>query len=329
MAKKDTSIATKAETGIAEAPANPMDMFASILGVTQDKLKSVNAAANAAVDQSAIQVSRVLIAQSNSPPVVDQLITIGSLYDSISKESFTVKGEAPWLKDRGTSRTLEYCLFLPVFNLFTEFVKWPTQAEKDAGMKGFHWKSLVITEPRVREGLWKPEGTWVPKEGEKKTPPVTKTQNVIGFMLDPVTFAFKSNPVIMSFSRTSAPAGRRFITACTTHEGSGLPNFYGRAYYFFTEQKQLKTDEKVKYRVMDFAKGPSILDMANGDMELFGNLAKRAFNLQETFTDPEQGRAKQELYLNIAEVSDDESDAGGVDDGNTLEAGEGSDDVSF
>ncbi len=298
-----TQAAREIATATQPKVSGQMAAFAGLdLGIDMTEMQALLNASNQAVDESAILVSRLRMAQSKTPEVESEQVQPKSFFDSISGEQYTQKIAPPWIP-AGAS-PLQCCLFLPIFPLLTEHIKWPSKAERDAGMKNYHWKSVTPSDPRVVEGSWPPDGKWKGAKGE--APPVTKHFNIFGVMLrfDPNVpdYSIWGNPLITSFSRTSAPTGRRLITACTSHQVSNLPNFWGRAYWFYSETE---TKGSNSFQVWNFAKGPSIIDMYAGRPDMLKKVSDMAIYYMKKFTGPE-GRANQEMYLSVAEATDEE-----------------------
>lgn len=301
-----TALTTKvSETGLGTSPVK------SEMERMMEEMQQIDAAINENIEQGEIQVARISIAQPGTPEVASGQDgwKAGMLFDSMNREVITVNGKPPWLLAKGIpADELQSRPFLPVvciFRLPSEYVKWPTKDERESGIRKFHWKDLDAMSPRVREGMWKPKGTWA----GTGAPPVTEHLNVLMLGLNP-DGSIKTNLLIDSFSRTSFRSGQKLVTSLNQHRMNKLP-WWGRVYYLFTDSK---TEEGNTYYRMQFAVGPKLLEY--GDSVLAQETFKACFDNAKALADKQNGRALQELMVNAAAFAEDDvSDVGGGDGG--------------
>jgi len=273
-------------------------------------MNQIDGAIDENIELGEIKVSRISIAQPGTPQVASnqQGWKGGMLFSNLTNEFLSHAGKSPWLIAKGLEpseiRTQEYCNFVPIFRLPTEYCKWPNKEEREAGMKRFHWKTLNKNEPRVREGIWENRGGTFNGKG---APPVTEHLNVLGIVLNDDGTPM-SGLVVASFSRTSFPTGELLVTNCKEQKMTGLP-FWGRVYHLYTESTT--NDQRQTYYVLQFAKGKELLKFGDPDMMKAVNrmCMKTAFDL----SDPVNGKKLQELYINAAGMADNVDDAGGDD----------------
>jgi hypothetical protein len=306
VASKGGAVARSAQTAY---PAHVTE-GAALLGISEEEfLRDMMVADDAImenVEEGEIQISRIGIAQPTSPKVAgnEDGWLAGMLFDNQSQEIITTSGKAPWqlAKNLPDVDTLHYVAFVPLFKLPNEFVLWPTSEERDAGMTRFYWKTLDGSEERVREGMWKPKGTW---EGTG-SPPVTETINILGICLNDDGTP-KSGLIVATFARTSFKTGKKLVTACVQQKMNKLP-FFGRVYYLYTEKK-IEPKKKQTYYIIQFAKGPQLLQFGSNP-EVTASLYREAHAAQKKLSDATNGRYLQELYINAAKLADaDESGA--------------------
>ena len=286
-------------------------------------MQSINEIDKAIQDNVAvgeIQVSRISIAQPSTPEVASKVQgwESGQLFDSMSREVITTYGKPPWLLARGVDpsdvKATHYLPIVFIFKLPNEYVKWPDKEERDAGMKNFHWKSLDPGEPRVREGLWKPKGTW---RGEG-SPPVTEHINLLAIGLD-TDCSPRTNLIVASFSRTSFRTGQKLVTSLSQHKMTNLP-YWGRVYYLFTESH---TEDILTWYTIGFAKGPNVTKFgveAGGDDENNRALIANCFKYARDLANPNTGRELQELMINAAAFAADDAGDGGSAGGESAES---------
>lgn len=284
----------------------------------ESAMKQINAATMENIGVGEVQISRLSIAQPGTPEVAsnEQGWQAGMLYDSMSREPISLFGKPPWMLARGIDpgelKAVHYVPMVYMFKLPTEFVKWPSKQEREAGIKQFHWKDLDKFSPRVREGLWKPKGTWIGEKGQ--APPVTEHMNLLGFGLDEHC-NFKSNLLISSLSRTSYPVGKKLVTALQQHKMNNLP-WWGRVYYLFTEPRRDELNNT--YYVICFAKGPMLLEygsVVGGDNSQNKNVFNQCFKMSKSLSDQVHGRALQESMLNAAQITEEASEPSEVVEG--------------
>jgi hypothetical protein len=309
------------------------------IGITADDYKDIAAAMSENIGLGEIQISRISIAQAQSPEVMNQLAGFapGVLFDSSSKEPISLFGKPPWLIQKGVDPAeLKGMYYLPlvfVFKLPTEYVLWPTKEERQQGIKNFHWKCLDAMDPRVREGMWPPKGIWKPKEGGPKAPPVTEHINLLAIPLNEDATS-KCGMMVASFSRTSFKTGKNIVTALQQHTLNPQPAskfWFSRVYYLYTELAKYQGGSCYVYR---FAKGPSIFNFGatpDSDLEANKEIFRLCLDQSKQLSSRETGRQLQEMMINAAQFSDDEAMYGGDDTGESTETGgtENSDDPTF
>ena len=193
------------------------------------------------------------------------------------------------------------CVFVPIFKLPTEYIKWIPKADQKPGELAWEWKTLDAEDPRVREGIWAPRGTF---KGNK--PPVTENINFLGTVLD-LDGSVIAPFIIATFARTSFNTGKDLVTAMQSHGMSGLKP-WGRCYHLYTkkESKEVGGTTSVYY-VMRIAKGPALADFSPKAEPALAQLAL-------WLADPEEGRQRQENMINRSILGDeavDEVDADG------------------
>lgn len=312
MPTEDTKITKTPETGIVR-----QDFLTQAGGEGFYKdLQDIDSALQSNIEFGEIQISRISIAQPGTPEVAgnEDGWSGGMLFDSMSREIVTLNEKPPWMIAKGVSESeLKPRPFLPVvciFRLPSEFVKWPDKDERDQGMKNFHWKDLDVQSPRVREGLWKPKGTW---QGTG-APPVTEHLNILTMGLN-MDASIRTNLLVNSFSRTSFRTGQKLVTSLNQHRMTKLP-WWGRVYYLFTEAK--KNEKNQTYYVLMFAKGPKLEDfgLRENAIEVFQNSYEQA----KLLADKTSGREYQEMMINAAAFAEDDGGdhvEGGDDTGTT------------
>lgn len=265
------------------------------------ELDNINKANEENIEEGEIQIPRLSIAQPGTPEVAsnEEGWIGGMLYENINREVVTTSGKPPWLLQKGIPaadlKTAPYLVFVPIFRLPTEYAKWPSKEERDAGQKIFHWKTLDKADPRVREGVWPPVGTF---SGEG-APPVTSHLNILGMILNEQG-EIVVPMIVVSFSRTSFKTGNKLVTACQIqNKMAGKLPFWGRVFYLFTEPK--KNDNNQTYYILRFAKGRKLVEFTqNPDQgkQLFMQCYKLAKELAEAKDGI--GRRRQERIINAA-----------------------------
>lgn len=268
-----------------------------------------------------LQISRIAIGQPLTPEIAQKVQGYegmdGCFLDSISREIISTRGKYPWLLERGVEarsiRDLHYLPVIPIFKLPTEFALWPSKDERKADPKNkrFHWKTLDATEDRVRDGLWPPKGRQPVVKGE---PP--KVTEHINWLVLPLDKDFIQNGAlkVQSFSRTSFKAGQRLTTNIANLKlNKRLPAF-GQIQYLFTGMPE--TNDQGTFYVIQVAPGPLISAIPDGR-----DYFRMAMDLAKKFADPQTGRQMQEMYINAAAFTEDESiegeagsGSGGTDD---------------
>jgi hypothetical protein len=287
---------TRQETSL--APASTA-LQADDLSFDPASWREIDKAMDENIAATELQFSRLAIAQPLVPEVVEEAEgwQKGGFYDSVTREPLFMRELPPWLLAKGIPKSelkpQTFLPFVPIFKLPTEYVKWPTKEERKAGVKMFHWKSLDPNEQRVREGVWPPVGVW---QGQG-APPVTQHCNIFGFPVD-LEGSKLSNSMIASLSRTSFKTGRKWVTQIKHHRMNNLAP-WGRIYYLYTE---LKTFDEGQAFVLQFAKGPKLLELSNGQ-----ELHRECFTIAKQLADGESGRAYQEAILAAAQFALDEA----------------------
>lgn len=259
------------------------------------------------VDASEIKIPRMAIMQPTSPLVAgrDADFKSGQVIDNVDHILLSREVRSPWLEGKvepSAIPTIDAVLFLPIFKLPTEAVKWK---DRDTEGKGMWWKTLDLKDRRVREGCWPPHGVWQAAEGaNKKSPPVTINTNFAGAVYDPENP--NSGPLleacIGTFAKTSSGAGKDLITKVSSGMRSNIPIF-GRLYWLWLAE--LHNDvKKSTYYAFRCSIGPLITEFFNmGALKEAGQSAVSLFN---TFRDKENGRAAQEGFLNASSLDDDD-----------------------
>lgn len=276
------------------------DFFSGI----SDELKGIYQASDENIDNSELQIARIGIVQPLSPEVANQVEGWkgGMLYDNVTRSVISSPMKQPWLKYRGIAeeqlRTVDTLIFVPIFKLPTEYVRWPNKEERAAGQKTFQWKTLDATETRVREGMWKPKGTWV----GKGSPPVTEHLNIVGAAVNQDGSVI-SLPIVLSFSRTSYPTGKKFVTFCQNLKLKNLP-WWGVPQYLYCDK--ITNTRNETYYVLRFATGPTL-------QQIFPQEVGRALHLDclklaKELSNPETGKIFQQNLINAAAIAPEESD---------------------
>lgn len=239
-----------------------------------------------------LQISRVAIMQPQSPEVTNQEpgYRAGQLADNLTREVLSHFIKQPWLKGKVPDDELgdvNVMAVVPIFKLPTEFIKWKDL--KTEG-RGFHFKTLDPRDPRVREGVWPPRGTWGNKPGQEGAPPVTENMNFLCVVLNPTETPFEVQVtfIVVTFSRTSATAGKRFLQHILQNKMNKLP-FWGRVFYIWTKKE---TNEAGVFYVMKIAKGPRTQDVAPHILDECFMMAKRL----------SESREFQETMINAAHL---------------------------
>jgi len=309
-----------------QGPSRPLRTFEGTAGLETDpdeiarQMAEINAAMGENIGQGEIKVSRMAIAQPGTPQVAanEPGWKGGMLFSNLTKEIFSVAGKAPWLLSKGISptevRTYDYANFVPIFRLPSEYCKWPTQEERDAGIKQYHWKTLNLNDPRVQEGLWRPKGIW---QGTG-APPVTEHLNILGYCLNDDGTP-RSGLVVASFSRTSFPTGELIVTNCREQLMQGLA-FWGRVYHLYTEPTKNKKNQT--YYVMQFAKGKKLLEFGTEEnRDAVKSIFTQCYLTAKELSDKLNGKALQELYINASGLGEDEEAGAAVTGGEGEEGG--------
>ena len=314
MSEEQTTQETTDETGGgANVPAVqqsqvPAQVSSGNLTLNEDQLAVVASAIQENIDSSELQISRLAIMQPQSPEVTndEQGYKKGQIVDNLTREIFTDLGKPPWLLGKVPDDELSdvfHCCLVPVFKLPSEYIKWIPKSEQEPGGDMWEFKTLDQKDPRVREGVWPPIGSY---KGDK--PPVTTNINMLCLIIDNQGLA-KSSFVVATFARTSYNAGKQLVTACNQHPLAGLP-YWGRCYYLSTkkEVKDIGGTDSVYY-IYQVSKGPATGSL-NPHIDAFAG--KMALWL----ADKEEGKARQESLINAAAISDEtgEEGAGGDDD---------------
>lgn len=276
--------------------------------------RDIDQAMDQNISATELQFSRLAIAQPLVPEIVAEVDgwQKGGFYDSVTREPLFIRDLPPWLLAKGIQKSelkvQTFLPFVPIFKLPTEYVKWPTKEEREAGVKMFHWKDLDQTSQRVREGIWPPTGIW---KGQG-APPVTQHCNVLGFPIG-LDGSKLSNSMIASLSRTSFKTGRKWVTQLNHHRMSNLP-YWGRIYYLYTELKQFKQGAAF---VLQFAKGPKLTELPLGQQ-----LFRECYSMAKQLANGESGRAYQEAILAAAQFATDETMAPEDEGGQEEESGD-------
>lgn len=274
-----------------------------------DELKDALQAFEDNVNTSEILFSRMGIMQDKNPEIVDQVqgYKQGQLFDNQTRSILTKKIPAPWLAGKVDPDSIpkhDTCLIVPVMKLPSEFVKWK---DRNAGEKGWEFKTLDRSDPRVKAGLWpKSGGTWGNKPEEKgKKPPVTENINYLCVVLDAVDHSVVKNFIIITFAVTSFKAGQKLTTAIRELGSMNIPPF-GKTFYLYTFQTANTAGQK--YYAMSVQNGP-VITAVNKD------IIPDIVNMVKFLSDKEHGRERQEALLNAADVVDENEDSGtGVGD---------------
>lgn len=288
----DTAIAVKEDAGALAAKGTRL---AATVADEAAEMILIQEAIDANVDQSELQISRLAIMQPQSPEITGQEMGFspGQIVDNINREIYTDHVNPPWLAGKVEADKLSpvyCCLIVPIFKLPSEYIKWIKKDEQEPGGDMWEFKTLDQNDPRVREGVWAPIGTF---KGDK--PPVTSNINMLCLVLDAVTGIAKSSFIVATFTRTSFSTGKNLVTQCKQHGMSGLP-YWGRTYWLYTKpETRMVGSTESTYCIYKIAKGPA-LEAVNGNAER--TIRKFALWL----ADPELGRVRQESLINSAEI---------------------------
>jgi len=301
----------------------------------EQDMADIEAATQENIGVGEIQISRISIAQPTTKEVARKVAGTswdgGVLFDNMAREIVSIEGKAPWLMKEGVAPDKllprHYLPFVPIIRLPSEYVLWPNKDERQQGLTMFHWKELDPMNPKVREGLWPPKGTWVaPVKGQ--APPVTEHLNILGIGLND-DGSKRTGLMIASFSKTSFKTGQKLVSSCVQQKMNRLP-FWGRVKWLFTDQRDEGTQT---WFVLRFANGPRLVEFGseeNRESGLMTELFRECFAEAKALSDPTPsemnprittGKYLQELYINAAQF-DTDSELGS---GDTMdaEAGEG------
>ena len=273
--------------------------------VTSEQLSMIDAAIHANIDSSEVQFSRLAIMQPLSPEVSNQLpgYKQGQIVDNINREIVSERMQTPWLAGKVPSaelQSVECVEFVPIFKLPSEFIKWKNRNTEGPGM---HFKTLDPRDPRVREGIFPPRGTFRPSETQK-SPPVTENINIFAVLIDNATRGPKMMPVVITFAKTSFKTGRRLVTMCEGLRFSNLP-FFAQTFWLYTRKTQNEAQQV--YYVFEIARGDLLSVSAPG-------IVKQVVETATALSDPETGKEKQESIINAAALQD-EGDSDGASSG--------------
>jgi len=275
-----------------------------------EEMALIQQAIDANVDQSELQISRLAIMQPQSPEITGQEMGYvqGQIVDNISREIYTNYVNPPWLAGKVEADKLSpihCCLIVPIFKLPSEYIKWIKKDEQEPGGDMWEWKTLDQGDPRVREGVWSPVGTY---KGDK--PPVTSNINMLCLVLDFVTGAAKSSFIVATFTRTSFSTGKNLVSQCKQHGMSGLP-YWGRTYWLYTKvETRMVGNTDSTFYIYKVAKGPALTavnDKADQTIKQFALW----------LADPDLGRVRQESLINSAEIGTEHTE--GAAEGATAE----------
>lgn len=254
------------------------------------------------VNTSEVLFSRMGIMQDKTPEIVDQVegYKQGQLFDNQTREVLTKKLSAPWLVGKVDEDSIpkhDVCLIVPIFKLPSEFVKWK---DRNAGEKGWEFKTLDRSDPRVRAGLWpKSGGTWGNKPEERgKKPPITENINYLCLVINVADNTVIKNFIIVTFAVTSFKAGQKLTTSISEFKSKNIPPF-GMTYYLYTYQTANASNQK--YYAMGVQVGPLITKV---NPEVIPDIA----NMVKFLSDKEHGKERQETLLNAADVMNEEED---------------------
>jgi hypothetical protein len=307
-------------------PFAEQDGDTSFMEDDQDVMRMIDEAQAKNIGLGEIKISRIAIGQPGTPEIAGKQDGYkgmeGCFLDNITREIISTHGKAPWMLAKGARpqdlADIHFLPVVPIFKLPIEYAKWPNLEERKAGQRIFHWKSLDVTEARVREGLWAPKGTLKSEKGVP--PPVTEHINwlVQPLKVDmsgekPVLYP-NGNVMIASYSRTSFPAGQAMTRNVETLKANKHLSAWYQVQYIWTPDKP-EQNEKGTFYVADVAPGPMLTEVRDG--RAVRDLAK---NLAMKFADPSNGRSMQELYLNAAAFAE-EGDSGSTGSETTVPTG--------
>lgn len=265
------------------------------------------AEANENVASGEIKVSRVTVMQPGSPEIAQEVpgYKTGMMIDSVTRDILSREVKSPWLVgkvDESALITCYACFVVPCFKLPTEFIKWKNR--KTEG-RGWHFKTLNRNDHRVREGVWPASGgTWGTKEGQEGAPPVTENCNYMCIVLDGNENENVIDPgIIFTFAKTSFNAGRDLTTSIAKGWTRRLPAFQV-GYWIYTIKTQ--DDSGNTYAYMNVAPG-SIIKKAS--------VVRAGYDWHKRFSDPENGKNIQAIYLSTSDQQlVEESSVGVVQD---------------
>jgi hypothetical protein len=250
---------------------------------------------------SEIRISRAALLQPGSPEIADEKpdYKFGMIVDNVTREVFTRELKSPWLKgDVPDAELTEHhsTLIVPCFKLPSEFIKWKNLQTEG---RGWHFKTLERSDPRVREGIWpNAGGTWGEKEGETGAPPVTENCNYMCAVIDPLKKTILSDGIIFTFAKTSFRAGRDLTTYIRKGFKTNTPAF-GYTYWCYTVKDKNDSGQKFCYM--------SVVPCTNT-----GKICPEAFDIgmdwHKKFTKKEDGLGKklQYAYLSSAMLQDED-----------------------
>lgn len=282
-------------------------------------LRQIQQAFDANVNnESEMRVSRIAIAQPGTPEIAESKpgYKSGMLLDSITREPLTDFIKPPWLIERGVKEEelmpVHAALFVPVFKLPSEYIKWIKREDRVAGGKRWEFKTLDKNDPRVLAGVWKSlGGTFGTQEADKgKPPPVTDNCNYLGLVINPTDGLPKANFLVATFARTSANAGKVLTTALGTNRMQGMMP-WDRTFWLWTELKPYQKPGEPKptfSNIIHVVRGPEsrkILQLPAYEQVL---------SMARALSAPSTGIILQTAFINAADLegSDDHSEEGGV-----------------
>lgn len=274
------------------------------VGYTQEEMALIYGSISDNTDLSKdVIVSRISIMQAASPEVASQVAgyKVGMLVDNRTRGILTTFTKAPWMTDKGINadelNNEHVALVLVITRLPSEYILWK---KRDTEGTGFHWKTLDKDDARVVAGTWPVFNERDPVTGKAVAPPVTDNTNFLLLPLDVVTRQPLGIPIVGSFNKTSAKAGKSFARSVEDMKVRRLLPWQ-QAYYIKTSSIPNPKGGPPIW-TMSMVPGP-LLKTFDLDSSMERHCKKTALELG----DREHGRARQVAVINSAMLDHDDT----------------------
>lgn len=293
------------ETALAETDANELSTeVLEQLTLDNEEASQIAQASNQNFDPATEQnVARVAIMQPLSPEISAETpgYSVGQLINNQTRQVISSYDKAPWLISQGVDPAnvpqSHFMMFIAIFKLPVEYVKWIPKLKQKSGETPFEWKTLDRNETRVKEGIWRAKGGTF--KGRK--PPVTDNTNYLILPIHHETFIPICGPIVSTFSRTSAKCGSVLISEMNNLASNRRPSY--AAAFYLSMTKEFHAESNSHYVVINLAKGPGREIYAT---EHGPKMLEQIVETAKYLSDPDEGRERQEDLLNAAQLVDDE-----------------------